>query len=209
VNVSRVYDDRLLKEFDVLVIKTPTKDFDVREKESILRFVAEGGGLLLIGDHTNLAGSSARLNDFATVAGMRFRFDSVMDSQTGGYSYYPEPATVKHPASVRYGMEFMTSCSLALRHDAVPLLSVKNQVRQGHDYSNNSYFGLRNSDPQMDCGQIVISAVGRYGKGSIICFADSTVLSSFGVFAFQRAEMLNDFVMHLNRRAPDALPSQP
>ena len=46
-------DDETLAKCDVLVIKTPTQRYSPAEVDAVVRFVERGGGLLLIGDHTN------------------------------------------------------------------------------------------------------------------------------------------------------------
>ena len=56
VNTSRVYDDELLSGYDVLILKTPEEPIPDAEIAAIDRFVRRGGGLLLVGDHTNLLG---------------------------------------------------------------------------------------------------------------------------------------------------------
>src|SRR5206468_1619003 len=46
----------VLRECDVLILKTPTSRFTPVEINAIDSFVADGGGLFMIGDHTNLLG---------------------------------------------------------------------------------------------------------------------------------------------------------
>ena len=46
-------DDETLGKCDVLVIKIPTARYSQDEADAVVRFVEQGGGLLLIGDHTN------------------------------------------------------------------------------------------------------------------------------------------------------------
>ena len=46
-------DDETLSKCDVLVIKIPNARYSPTRPTAVLRFVEQGGGLLLIGDHTN------------------------------------------------------------------------------------------------------------------------------------------------------------
>jgi uncharacterized membrane protein len=62
VNTTRPYDDQLLSTYDVLVLKTPEEAIPDEEVAAIDRFVHRGGGLLLVGDHTNLLGMGTHLN---------------------------------------------------------------------------------------------------------------------------------------------------
>ena len=56
-------DDAALAECDVLIIKTPTERYSPEEVAAVRRFVERGGGLLLIGEHTNYERSSTVIND--------------------------------------------------------------------------------------------------------------------------------------------------
>lgn len=58
--------DSLLVNYDILMIKTPTEPFSNDEINSIKKFVTYGGGLFLVGDHTNVFGITTNLNPIAT-----------------------------------------------------------------------------------------------------------------------------------------------
>lgn len=199
VNTDRRYTPELLAAFDVLILKTPAQDLQPEEEQAILDWVAEGGGLYLIGDHTNLFWSSSRLNRLARPAGIRFRSDSVMAAQDGSFSYYRPPGLGRHPAVRRLRtLEFMTSCSLALEGDARPMIVVPGQVSQDHDYARNSHFSTVSSDPALPYGPAVLAATAPLGRGRIAAFGDSTVLSSFALFSWGRDHLLVDTVAFLN-----------
>ena len=72
---SESIDDESLSQCDVLVIKTPTEPFGSDEAAAIARFVGRGGGLLMIGDHTNCDRWSTHLNGVARPFGFQFRYD--------------------------------------------------------------------------------------------------------------------------------------
>ena len=205
VNVERKYTRELLSQYDILVLRTPTIDIPPDQEKEILAFVENGGGLLLIGDHTNLMSTSSRLNRLARHAGIQFNSDSVMDGLTGYFTTYKRGVLFQHPATSRVNaVEFMTSCSLAIDFRAIALMEAPHQSRQEADYSQSSYFGKLHSDPSVEYGAVVLAALGRCGKGVVIAFTDSTVLSSFGVFSHDREKMMLGCVNVLNRR-PDVL----
>jgi len=73
---------RLLPKSDTLVLAEPHVYFSRREIEGILGFVEKGGGLLLIGNHSNTPryytfGCNEVLNPIATLFGMRFNDDEI------------------------------------------------------------------------------------------------------------------------------------
>ena len=93
------YDDELLSGYDVLILKTPEEPIPDAEIAAIDRFVRRGGGLLLVGDHTNLLGMGTHLNALSARHGIRFRYDSVSDGLTGGFVELPRPPD-RPPSSV-------------------------------------------------------------------------------------------------------------
>ena len=68
-------DDAALGQCDVLIIKTPTSRYAPDEVEAVVRFVDNGGSLLMIGDHTNVFNMNTYLNDIARRFGFTFRND--------------------------------------------------------------------------------------------------------------------------------------
>ena len=66
-----------LRDCDVLVIKNPTADYSPIEVQAIKRFVERGGGLLLVGEHTDVFGTGRHLNTLAQEFGFKFRYDCV------------------------------------------------------------------------------------------------------------------------------------
>ena len=87
-----------LAECDVLVIKIPTARYSAREIDAVVEFVAGGGGLLLIGDHTNYERSAAYLNDIARRMGFVFRDDLLYSTAAAPDQQRYERPLVPHPA---------------------------------------------------------------------------------------------------------------
>ncbi len=200
VNTSRPYDDDLLARYDVLIIKTPEEPIPDAEAAAIDRFVRAGGGLLLVGDHTNLLGMGTHLNALCARYGIRFRYDSVSDGLTGGFVDYDGPRLGRHVGALHVDrLEFMTSCSLQLSGAAETVLAAEDCQREPHDYSGSSFFGRRGPHPEMDQGRTVLAATVRVGRGRIAAFTDSTVWSSFAVFSHDREKLAMDLVRLLNR----------
>jgi len=72
-------DPETLKGASMLVIYTPDKQYTEEEIRTIRGFVREGGGLLVIGDHTNVFGSTSNLNELCSDFGFQFRDDVLFD----------------------------------------------------------------------------------------------------------------------------------
>ncbi len=200
VNVGRAYTQDLLDRYDVLVVKTPVQALAATEVGAIHEFVDRGGGLLLIGDHTNLLGMSAALNAIAAPYGIQFAYDALADNSHGGFCRYQPGSTGLHPAAL--GVEafaLMTPCSLILTGGAEAVMVVANAHRDPHDYAHGSYFGYAGSDPALQYGPAVVAAARRAGHGRVLAFADSTVLSSFAFFREGQDRLTLAAIEYLNR----------
>ncbi len=207
-NTSRAYNDELLEGYDVLIIKTPEEPIPDAELAAIDRFVRRGGGLLLVGDHTNLLGMGTHLNALSARHGIRFRYDSVSDGITGGFVDYFGPRVGRHVGALHVDhLQFMTSCSLEVSGPVEVVLASGDCRREPHDYAGSSFFGRRRAHPEMAQGRTVLAATVKVGRGRIAAFTDSTVWSSFAVFSHDRQKLAMDLVRLLNREpSPYELP---
>ncbi len=200
-NTSKPYDDELLSGYEVLILKTPEEPIPEAETAAIDRFVRRGGGLLLVGDHTNLLGMGTHLNALSARYGIRFRYDSVSDGLAGGFVECAQPWIGRHLAALHVNkLEFMTSCSLLLSRGAESVLAAENCRREPHDYAGSSFFGRHGPHPEMEHGRTVLAATVRVERGQIAAFTDSTVWSSFAVFSHDREKLAMDLVRMLNRQ---------
>jgi hypothetical protein len=190
----------VLDSTDVLVIKTPTAPFTTDEIEAVTGFVKSGGGLLLIGDHTNLFGMSAYLNAIAARFGMRFRFDDTFDLQTTGLSTFRRPRCWFHPA-IRdlkiFG--FLTSCSIEGGWGVQPVIVGSGLGSEDADYGHPNFFGDIAYDLRDRFGLFLQAGARRWGRGRVLLFTDSTCFSNFCMFGPGKPEVALGFVDYLNR----------
>ncbi len=191
----------LLDTVDVLIIKTPTTRFAENEIDAIENFVAAGGGLLLIGDHTNLFGMTTHLNAIAGRFGMRFRSDDTFDIATTGFSCFRRPHTDSHPAARwvrKFG--FLTSCSIDGGPRTRPVIVGCGLGSEAADYGHPNFFGNIRYDLCDRFGVFLQAASARFGEGRVMLFSDSTCFSNFCMFAPGRCELALGMVDYLNRR---------
>ena len=192
---------RLLSHYDILIIKTPTNPFSPTEISSIKKFVANGGGLLLIGDHTNVFGITTNLNPLASLFGMKFRYDAQYDLN-GELSDFKKPAVLPDPV-VQNMPEFMFATSCMLN---VPLTAEDAIIGYGIksidvDYSRPNFFPRdAGTSENMQYGIFVQAAGMPYGKGRVLLFSDSTVWSNFYMFIPGKPELILGILNWLDRR---------
>ncbi len=200
---STPIDAESLAACDVLVLKTPTERLSKGEVDAIVRFVEHGGGLLMIGDHTNVFRSTTYLNDVARRLGFTFRNDLLF--RVGDAYEQPFPvAAVAHPAVMHVDrMDLAVSCSID------PGLSWGRAATLGSglwslppQYEHSNYHPPAEYRPQMRVGPFVQLWAARFGKGRVLAFTDSTIFSNFCIFQPGKAELMLNMLSWLNHRSP-------
>lgn len=201
VNLDRPIAAEALKECDVLVVKTPTRAFSDAETRAIEEFVSNGGGLFLIGDHTNLFGMSLILNEIAKPFAIQFNFDDTFDLASGMPSAYSRGRLLYHP--IERNLEdfgFETSCTLDVPLSSELVVVGYGLGREWIDYGHKNFFGNMRLDPEDDYGLFVQAAAVKHGRGRVVAFSDSTVFSNFSFFWPGKAELFINALDYLNRQ---------
>ena len=180
-NINETITSDLLKDYDILIIKCPTNSFSNNEVESIVKFVEDGGGLYLIGDHTNVFGMNFYLNQISEKFGIIFRYDSTHDLETRSLSVYNPPKLFNHPImDYTDKINFLSSCTI----DA-PLNSENVIIGYGLSsamgtYSTENFFRKSSyTEPDIEQGLFLQTVALKYGKGRIVTFTVSTCIFNF------------------------------
>lgn len=187
----------------VLIIFDPNRRFSMEEVRAIRSFVDRGGGLFLIGDHTNVFGSSSHLNQVAQGLGFRFRDDVLFDLEEDFFQLYD---VTPLPSGLLHGMTFfkfrgpasMQATSLFTRN----LFTLGNAKSLRAIYSVNNFYPPPHDHPKMWTGDFAVSLASRHGGGRVAGFADSTVFSNFEIFYPGKYEFLLNVVNWLNHVDP-------
>jgi hypothetical protein len=198
-------DDNTLQSCDVLIIKTPTARYSDAEVRAVQRFVKQGGGLLLVGDHTNLDRSSTIMNDIARPMGFTFRNDLLFSFEESPYEELYERSVVPHPAVQHVPrMDFAVSCSVDPGFSCGrPIIVGTRLWSMGPDYEHfENFHPIPQHCDEMRYGAFIQAWSARFGQGRAVAFADSTVFSNFCVFQPGKAEIMLDLVEWLNHANP-------
>lgn len=209
-----------LKNVDVLILKTPTAPYGQAEVDTIERFVQSGGGLWLIGDHTNIFGINTYLNQ---VSG-RWQLYLHADAVCPLHDLYQECVSIhnvkpyhecghrKHETlfSRRYlnhpiighnipYMAVLTSCTVS-----APLwceyVSVSRGTFVDHArFGGNTFFGNLEPDPDERYGCVLQDVALRTGKGRVAVWSDSTLFSNFAMCMSGVPQLALGYVNWLNR----------
>ena len=195
-------NDETLSQCDVLMIKTPTARYAPDEVAAVVRFVDRGGGVLLIGDHTNLFNMSTYLNDIARHFGFTFRNDLLFRVGEHYLERY-QPPTVAHPAVQHMPtMYFAVSCSID------PGFSMGQMViRNTGLYNLPPVYQELNYHPQAEYRQNMQYGAWCqvwstcHGQGRVLACGDSTPFSSFCIYQPGKAELMLGMLEWLNHRS--------
>lgn len=203
INERAPLSQELLADCDVLLLKMPTRPLTLQERQAVDAFVRRGGGLWLIGDHTNVFGTTTHLNALVAPMGLRFRHDATWDLTTGGPALWESGgAFAAHPVMRRVSrFEFQTGCSLAASLATDDLMVAPRVVSRPADYGTPNFFPqARPNNYGGVFGPAILAAAAHYGRGRVVAFTDSTAFSTFSMFARGRPELAVNTVAWLNRR---------
>ncbi|MEW6378540.1 MAG: hypothetical protein AB1611_02905 [bacterium] len=190
----------VLADTDILILKTPTRDYSDEEADAIQNFVARGGGLFLIGDHTNVFGMSTYLNKVAARFNLRFRYDVTYDLPTYQLSLYRKPAILPHPIVQHVPMFlFGSSCTLSIPLTAMSIMTGYGLRNHYLDYSRKNFFPAAEEDPDYEFGLFTQAAALHYKAGRVLAYSDSTCFSNFFMFIPGKPELLLGSMEWLNR----------
>ena len=192
-------DRAKLSECDVLVVKIPTGRFSPGEVGAIEDFVERGGGLLLVGDHTNVFKSSSYLNDISRKFGFTFRHD-LLFAIDSPYDQKLNPPIVPHPVVQHLPpMVYAVSCSIdpgASRGRAV--VRSPGLWSLPSDYNSENFHPHAEYRPEMRFGSFIQLWSVCHGSGRVLAFTDSTIFSSFCIFQPGKAELMVGMLEWLN-----------
>ncbi|HUS75329.1 MAG TPA: hypothetical protein VMY43_04900 [Methanothrix sp.] len=159
-----------LRDLSILIIETPEKEFTSQEIGYILDFVDDGGGLFVLGDHTNLMDCYLNLNPILEKFGLHLNFD---------YSMLWEPhfSSLTNFDSTE---ETAGGTLMVNRSDALIFYALKYTTwadKGDWNAQNRAYLGNVIPDKDEDYGFLPICASVNFGKGRIIAIANSDSIS--------------------------------
>lgn len=160
----------------ILVLINSPKEWEGEELRTVRDFVAGGGSLLVLGDHTDVFGLMKGFNTLLAGFGMLFQFDSAYHARStwrGCVSAAPDAVScgwdMKIP-SVAVG------ASLKLQGWSRPLLCGRYAHSDLGLRSNivGSFLGNYAYDQGEELGDVVLVASATHGRGRVIVFGDTS-----------------------------------
>ncbi|MBN1204017.1 MAG: hypothetical protein JXB05_03725 [Myxococcaceae bacterium] len=191
-----------LTDVAVLVFINPKHPLDPETREAVWKFVRAGGGLLVMGDHTDLFGIMAPLNDLLSPVGIRFEFDSAFPLRRhwqNSLEIRPHPITAGLSGSVE--TQIGTGASLRLSSaTARPLILGRYAFGDYGNRLNEGQGGLL-GDYRYQLGErlgdLVLVAGAEAGEGRVIALGDTSTFQVLGLpFAHAFIRQLFAYLAH-------------
>jgi len=198
-------DAKALGTTDVFVVINPTRYFSEAELRDTWTFVRNGGGLLVLGDHTDLFGIMGPLNQLLAPVPIRFRFDSAFSIRhwVGDYEWFDHPTTRRLDSSNDL-LQQGTGASLALGVGAFPLVVGKFAFSDAGDRENklNAYLGDYRYETGELLSDVVFLAGARHGAGRVVVFGDTTAFQNTAIC--RSGSFVSDVFTYLSNPTPHA-----
>lgn len=188
---------RILENTHVFVVINLDVQFSVEERQRVWNYVAEGGSLLVLGDHTDLKGMMKPLNHLLEPVNIKFRFDSAFTATRwfNAYELFPHPITM----SLDYSndtLQHSTGASLDITPPAVPIVNAKFAFSDKGNYANdNGYLGDYLYQPGEQLGDLAVVAGATYGKGKVVVFGDTSGFQNLSIY--HSHELINRLFSYL------------
>ncbi len=189
-----------LDDYDIVVLKTPQKEYSEEEIENIHNYVENGGGLFVVGDHTNLFGMSDYFNELLRDWNIRFEKDATYNVETTGLSVFsPRGLFVDSMVSPVKKYKFATSCSIKSGIGVNSVITGYGLCSEQMDISHINFFNNMIPETHDKWGMFEQCVKKNVGKGRVVVWSDSTTFSSFSVFMHNNPELILGIVEYLSR----------
>ncbi len=181
VKVPDLLTSEALSGGKVLVIINLMDPLEPEEKQAIWEWVAAGGSLLVLGDHTGVMGIRKPFNDLLVPVGIEFEFDSATYwGQTWRDALEVLPHPVTRGLDIAEEIQIWIGASLGYGPPAQALVVGKYGYSDIGDTANadRSFLGDRRHNPGEQIGDLCLVAEARYGRGRVLVFGDTSSIQN-------------------------------
>lgn len=174
---------------DVIVLINPGRSFSVEEQSLVLGFVRQGGGLLAMGDHTDIGGIMQFFNELLAPLGIGLRFDSAVSVRREWTNelYLARPFSDVFGADevpISIGASVWSQASLFVEPLAIGLAAFSDP---GDRFNTDSaLLGNLEYDRGERYGEIPLAVTRHYGRGRIALFGDTSAFQNTSLASSNR-----------------------
>ncbi len=187
--VTDQISDATLDGQDVIVLINPGRSFSVEERSRVLGFVRQGGGLLAMGDHTDIGGIMQFLNELFAPLNVGLRFDSAVSvrhewTDELGLAHPFSDVFGAHEVPISIGASVWSRASLFVE----PLVTGLAAYSDPGDRLNtdSALLGNLEYDRGERYGEIPLALTRYYGRGRIAFFGDTSAFQNTSLASSDR-----------------------
>ncbi len=165
-----------LDSVDVIFIANLLEKIPEDERNLIWDFVENGGGLLIVGDHTGTDAIREPTNDLLSPCGLELNFDTAVPLRR---SWVSAKSYLFHPLGRSGGAmdaELWLGASVKPGPNGEPFIVGRGAFSDPGDMNNKarSYLGNLAYDPGEPLGDVVLAAAAHWGKGKAVLHGDTS-----------------------------------
>ena len=174
--------------YDVLFINLvhdERPDFTDAEVELIKDFVRDGGGLLVVGDHSNVYYHAQRINRFLHEMGLGMTYHTAVDrgeAQVTGLGWIAITDLADHPVNAELDLiSFQTGGTMEKLHDGATVtarLSERGLADYWDEESGIGFYGNWRFDGDEELeprGRLPVGMAAEYGQGRVVLVGDQNM----------------------------------
>lgn len=166
----------VLDSVDVIFIANLLEKIPEDERNLIWEFVENGGGLLIVGDHTGTDAIRDPTNDLLSPCGLEINFDTAVPLRR---SWVAAKSFMFHPLGRSGGemdAELWLGASVTPGPNGEPFVVGRGAFSDPGDMNNKarSYLGNLAYDPGEPLGDVVLAAAAHWGKGKAVLHGDTS-----------------------------------
>jgi hypothetical protein len=168
----------------VVVVINPKAALSDDERAALQAHLRQGGGLVVLGDHTDILGIMEPLNGLLAPYGIAFRFDSAF---TPGHwhndaGFLPGPLTRRlDDANSRFQQSTGASLSVCCGAEPVALARWGFSDAGDRDNKDNAFLGDYIYQAREPLGDLPVVAMSRLGRGRVLVFGDTSAFQNIAL----------------------------
>ena len=179
-----------LARVDVVAFINPTTTPTEEEIAALEDFAYLGGGVLVLGDHTDIGGSREPLNTVLSFTGIRFNFDSAIPLRKHWHGCLEiRRHETTRGVSDEMLLQMAVGASLEIEQPAFPLVIGRYGFADIGDYTNGgngAFMGNQRQETGERVGDLVLAAGQHIGRGRVLAFGDTSPFQNAALFMSQQ-----------------------
>jgi hypothetical protein len=166
----------VLDSVDVIIIANLLEKLDPDERQLVWDFIEDGGGLIILGDHTGTDAIRDPTNDLLSPIGMEINFDTAVPMRR---SWVNAKSYLFHPLGRSGGImdaELWLGASVDPGPRGYPIVVGRGAFSDPGDLTNKdrAYLGNLAYDPGEPLGDVALVAAAYWGKGRVVLHGDTS-----------------------------------